>query len=113
VFNLIATGSDSVGYAVGYAGTSDCDSIINAGNVRELAYNGVTLGVFSDYNTATALTSGAYTFWGYERILYPSTIGTVAKKGMDALAKQINDVDSPVLLSNMQVTRPADGGVVQ
>ena len=110
---LIATGSSSVGYAVGYAGASDCDASITAGNVVELSYNGVTLGVSADYNTNKKLTSGLYTFWGYERILYPSTIGTVAKAGVDALATQIHDVDAVVLLSNMAVGRVVDGGVVQ
>ena len=110
---LIATGSSSVGYAVGYAGASDCDASITAGNVVELSYNGVTLGVSADYNTNKKLTSGLYTVWGYERILYPSTIGTVAKAGVDALATQIHDVDAVVLLSNMAVGRVVDGGVVQ
>ena len=103
---------------VAYLGTGDADSnLLNAGSPAagtELSYNGVTLGnVGGNYNTATAVTEGKYTFWGYEHVLYNSaTIAADVQTVADKLATQIHDVDSPVLLSNMKVQRSTDGATV-
>ena len=99
---------------VGYAGTNDADgTAIPAGGV-ELAYNGVKLGVFGDYNTATALTEGLYTMWGYEHVYYRSAaVGTTVQTVADAVAAKIHDVDAVVKLSSMKVKRTGDGLTVK
>jgi uncharacterized protein YbbK (DUF523 family) len=103
---------------VAYLGTSDADgNLLNAGSPSpgiELSYNGVFLGnVGGNYNTSTVVTEGKYTFWGYEHVLYNgSTIAAAVQGIADDLATQLHDTDSPVLLSNMQVTRTTDGATV-
>jgi hypothetical protein len=100
-----------------YLGTGDADSnLLNAGSPPpgvELDYNGVHLGVQPDYGTTTVLTEGKYTFWGYEHVLYnSSTIAADVKTAVDTLTTQLHDTDSPVLLSNMKVSRTTDGATV-
>jgi hypothetical protein len=105
---------------VAYLGSGDADSnLLNSGSPSpgvELSYNGVFLGIpgaGQTYNDLTALTEGKYTFWGYEHVLYNgSTIVLAVQNVADALATQLHDVDSPVLLSNMKVTRTTDGSRV-
>ena len=106
---------------IAYLGSSDADgNLLNAGSPApgiELSYNGVSLGVFADYNTATVLLEGRYTFWGFEHELFnnatiPAAVKTVANK----LATQIHDTDATgpaVKLSNMKVTRTTDGATVR
>lgn len=106
---------------IAYLGTGDADgNLLNAGSPApgiELSYNGVSLGVFADYNTATAILEGRYTFWGFEHELFnnatiPAAVKTVANK----LATQIHDTDATgnaVKLSNMKVTRTTDGATVR
>ena len=103
---------------VAYLGTSDADgNLLNAGSPNpgvELSFNGVVLGnVGGNYNNVTALTEGQYTFWGFEHVLYNgSTIAAGAQSVADTLATQLHDVDAPVLLGNVQVTRTTDGATV-
>jgi len=99
---------------VGYAGSNDADAnALPAGGI-ELAYNGVTLGKLSDYNTSTALTEGLYTFWGYEHVYYRSAaVGTAVQTVADAVAAKIHDVDAVVRLSSMKVKRTGDGLTVK
>src|SRR5262245_13182665 len=49
---------------VSYAGVGDADTNALPNGATELAYNGVTLGnTGGNYNNATVLTEGKYTFW--------------------------------------------------
>jgi len=106
---------------IAYLGTGDADTnLLNAGIPSpgiELSYNGVALGVFGDYNSATALLEGRYTFWGFEHVLYNNaTIAAAVKSVADALATQIHDTDATgqaVKLVNMKVTRTTDGSTVR
>jgi hypothetical protein len=106
---------------IAYLGTGDADAnLLNAGSPApgiELSYNGVSLGVVADYNTATAVTEGRYTFWGFEHVLYNNaTIAAAVKSVADALATQIHDTDATgnaVKLSSMKVTRTTDGSTVR
>jgi hypothetical protein len=105
---------------VAYLGTGDADSnLLNAGSPPpgiELKYNGVSLGVFADYNSATVLLEGLYTFWSYEHILFNnSTINSTVKGVVNTLATRIHDVDATgnaVSLGNMKVKRSTDGATV-
>ena len=120
----IQIGPNTTSYAaanltrVAYLGTSDADAnLLNAGSPSpgvELSYNGVLLGnVAGNYNNVTALTEGQYTFWGYEHVLYNgSTIAAAVQTVADTLDTQLHDVDAPVLLSNMKVSRNTDGTTV-
>ena len=44
--------------------------------------------------------------------MYSSTLSGTKKTVADAIATQIKTVDSPILLSDMKVGRPADGGLI-
>lgn len=98
---------------ISYAGVSDADTNTLPNGGIELSWNGVTLGnTGGNYNNATVLTEGKYTFWGYEHLYYRSgTSGTVAGLA-DTVANQLKTVDAQVLLSNMKVERGFDGGIV-
>lgn len=99
---------------VTYLGVSDADTNINANGVVELKYNGVLLGnVGGNYNSATALTEGDYTFWGYEHLYYrAATGGTAVGTVADTLANQLKNTDAQVFLSSMKCLRNTDGSVV-
>lgn|GEM_PF-1198888 len=94
------------GHYIGYAGTSDATTAVNAG-AKALKWNGTPYSL-------QAVQQGLYTFWGYEHLLYTqATNDNASKKAvMDALANQIINVESPIKLSDMKVARNTDGGQV-
>ncbi len=93
------------GFYVSYMSNGDAATAI-AGGARELAYNGVTA-------STTAIQQGLYTFWGYQHLLYKTTLTGIKKSTADTLANQILTVDSPILLSTMKVKRNSDGGLIR
>lgn len=99
-----ATTTGINGYYVSYMGVSDADSAITGGAV-ELTWNGVPYSLDN-------VKQGKYTFWGYQHLMYKSTLTGTKKTVADAIATQIKTVDSPILLSDMKVERPADGGLI-
>lgn len=104
VTTMIKTTAALNGYYVSYLGLSDATNAI-AGGAVELKYNGVSYSL-------TNIQEGLYTFWGYEHLMYKSTLATVKKTVANTLATQIKNVDSPILLSTMKVIRLTDGGAV-
>ncbi|MBS0659359.1 MAG: hypothetical protein JSR82_14050 [Verrucomicrobia bacterium] len=107
--------SPSANYLVSYAGVGDADTVIANNGVRELAYNGVTLGrpvSPATYNDVTALTNGLYTFWGYEHMYYRSTLNVNAQGLADRVAQNLYTTNAQVFVSSMQVSRSTDGGIV-
>jgi hypothetical protein len=98
---------------VSYAGVADADNNALPNGAIELSYNGVTLGnTGGNYNNATVLTEGKYTFWGYEHLYYRSNTPVEVRLIADALALQLQTVDAQVLLSSMKVSRTTDGSVI-
>ena len=96
---------------IGYASSNDADGQIALG-VVELSYNGVKVGVSTDYNTNTLLTEGQYTFWSKEHV-YPGLSEDASHLTLiNAIASTIPNQAGAVKISNMKVTRAADGGVV-
>jgi hypothetical protein len=104
VTTMKATTSGINGYYVSYMGVSDADSAVSGGAV-ELTWNGVQYSLDN-------VKQGKYTFWGYQHLMYSSTLSGTKKTVADAIATQIKTVDSPILLSDMKVGRPADGGLI-
>ena len=104
VTTMQATTAALVGYYVSYMGTSDAASAIGGG-AKALTYNGVSYSLDNVKN-------GLYTFWGYEHLMYKSTLTGVQKTVADTLANQIDTVDAPIKRSDMRVSREADGGLV-
>jgi hypothetical protein len=97
---------------VSYAGVGDADPNIPLGAV-ELSYNNVLLGnVAGNYNNATVLTEGKYTFWGYEHLYYRSGTPAAVSNVADAVGLQLKNSDAQVFLSSMKVERATDGSVV-
>jgi hypothetical protein len=101
---LQATTSGIGGYYVSYMGVSDADSAITGGAI-ELTWNGIQYSLEN-------VKQGKYTFWGYQHLMYQSTLTGTKKTVADAIATQIKNVDSPILLSDMKVERQADGGLI-
>jgi len=101
---LQATTSAIGGYYVTYMGVSDADSSI-AGGAVELTWNGVKYSL-------DAVKEGKYTFWAAEHLQYKTSLAGVKKTVADTIATQIKNVDSPILLSDMKVSRPTDGGII-
>ena len=98
---------------VSYAGTNDADANSLPSGAVELSYNGILLGnTGGDYNSATVLTEGKYTFWGYEHVYYRSDTPSMIKSVADAVALQLRSVDASVRLSSMKVQRRTDGSIV-
>jgi len=99
---------------VSYAGVGDADTNALPNGAVELSYNGVTLGnTGGNYNNATVLTEGKYSFWGYEHVYYRSaTGGTAVGTVADTIANQLKTTDAQVLLGSMKVERATDGSVV-
>jgi hypothetical protein len=89
-----------------YFGTNDANGV-NAG-ANNLTFNGVAY-------SADNVREGKYTFWGYEHLMYRSTLTGNAKTVADQLAAQIKNTDaavSGVLLSTMHVSRTTEGAVI-
>ena len=107
-----ALNSGAGGYIIGYLSTGDAPTAINGGG-KELSYNGV-------FYSIQDVQEGRYTFWTYEHLMYPLRLANATpnstdakrKAVADALALRIRNVDSPILLSSMHVSRSSDGGVV-
>ena len=103
------------GYLVSYMGRKDAQGAITAG-AKELTWSG-----FPD--TDTAIEQGQYTFWGYEHLMYRSTLVGPQLTLAGRIATQLHDVDAAagsggalqnwgILLNNMAVGRQTDGGNV-
>lgn len=90
---------------VTYASTNDTDTPVQNGLVREIGWNGIPY-------SEQAVIEGRYSFWTYQNLGYRASYGGTGKLFADALAEQITLEDSPILLSEMKVTRPVDGGVI-
>jgi hypothetical protein len=99
-----ATTTGIGGYYVTYMGVSDADSAVTGG-AKELTWNGVQYSLDN-------VKEGKYTFWGYQHLMYKSALSGTKKTVADAIATQIKTVDSPILLSDMKVERPTDGGLI-
>lgn len=102
---------------ISYSGTDDADGNLLGNATRpgvELTWNGVLLGnTGGDYNTATVLTEGRYSFWGFEHMLYNNATISAQKKAVaDRAATLLNSTYAVVKLSSMKVTRTTDGAPV-
>jgi hypothetical protein len=89
-----------------YFGVNDANGV--NGGKNNLTYNGVPYSV-------AAVAEGLYTFWGYEHVMYRSSLTGNAKTVADQLANQIKNTDaavSGVLLSAMNVSRVTEGAVI-
>jgi hypothetical protein len=89
-----------------YFGVNDANGV--NGGKNNLTYNGVPYSV-------AAVAEGLYTFWGYEHVMYRSSLTGNAKTVADQLANQIKNTDaavSGVLLSTMNVSRVTEGAVI-
>jgi hypothetical protein len=106
---VAATARDTLGAKfalIAYFGVNDANGV-NGGN-NNLTYNGVP------YSVAN-VQEGKYTFWGYEHLMYRSTLTGNQKTVADQIANQIKTQDatvSGVLLSSMHVSRTTEGAVV-
>ena len=105
---MTALANATVGYSITYVSVGDAATAM-AGGAKQLSYNGVTLESAAPY---TSLLEGKYTFWGYEHLMYKSTLDTTKKGVATKLATQIHDTDATVKLGDMQVSRPTDGGLI-
>lgn len=92
------------GYYISYFPVPDAATAVSGG-AKLLSYNGVP------YSLA-AVQSGQYTDWGYEHLMYRTSLTGPAKTVADALANQLLITDATILLSSMRVSRPTDGGLV-
>ena len=99
----------TVGYSITYLSTGDAATAMSGGAAKELSYNGVTLEASAPY---TSLLEGKYTFWGYEHLMYKSTLDATKKGVATKLATQIHDTDATIKIGDMQVSRPTDGGLI-
>ena len=98
---------------VSYMSVNDADATALPNGAVELRYNGVLLGnTGGNYNTATILTEGDYSFWCYEHVMYRSGTPAAVSAVADTVANQIRNVDAPVFLSSMKCLRATDGSVV-
>lgn len=91
---------------VAYFGVNDANGV--NGGANNLTYNGVAY-------SADAVREGRYSFWGYEHLMYRSTLTGNARTVADQLASQIKNTDataSGVLLSTMHVSRVTEGAVI-
>jgi hypothetical protein len=92
------------GYYISYFPVPDAANAV-AGGAKLLSYNGVSYSL-------EAVQSGQYTNWGYEHLMYRSSLTAIAKTIADALANQLLSTDATILLGSMRVSRPTDGGLV-
>lgn len=111
---------------IGYQSTKDANDSLAGGNGnggRVLGYNGFTVSYTgSDISAASrkAIVNGQYTMWGYEHLYSRTAINfNVPANDLDRLYKVIRDgcnatnlSNSGIPLSEMMVSRTADGGVV-
>lgn len=86
---------------ISYLGSSDWTA-----NGKELSYNGVLY-------SADNVEEGKYTFWGYlHQMRHPSLSGTTLEFYDDLLGAVQTDTTWLVKVSDMQVSRAADGGLI-
>lgn len=97
---------------VSYVGLNDANTATGATTpqnpgtpCKELAWNGVL------YSPERVI-DGLYTFWTYQNLGYRESYTGPGKAFADAVAAQIVNETSPILLNQMQVTRLADGELV-
>lgn len=98
---------------IGYLGLADYSSITNGNAAAALSYNGVP------YTSANVI-SGKYSIWGYEHIVSRPGLSADQQAVRNALVNAIKDstfqhndasyVGKFEALSDMQVSRGADGG---
>lgn len=93
-----------------YMGTGDA-AVALANGARILSYNGQSLTVTP--LDMTPVKEGKYSFWGYVYLMYRGSLGAGVKKTtLDAIGNNIATVTAPVKLSDMQVSRSVDGGLI-
>jgi hypothetical protein len=95
------------GYYVTYVGLTDANTAVTGG-AKELTYNGVPYSL-------NGVLSGQYTFWGYEHLMYKSTLPAAKKTWAQSLVTRL--LGTPALagsirLADMRCGRPSDGGDV-
>jgi hypothetical protein len=91
---------------IGYLGVND-NATVNGG-LNSLKFNSVAF-------SPTAVEGGSYSFWGYEHLLYRSTLTGVAQTAANAVATALFNGDastSGIVTSAMHVHRNTDGGAI-
>jgi hypothetical protein len=66
--------------------------------------------------SATAVEGGSYSFWGYEHLLYRSSLTGVAQTAANTVATALFNGDatlSGIVTSAMDVHRNTDGGAIE
>lgn len=123
--NTLGGGDNLQSYAAALSGTAgwyvtpladgDAQTAFTAG-AHEVAWNGNYLGTLGTAGTASpALAEGRYTFWSYIQLQYLSsqlstTVNPTAYAFEQALKTDLKNVDSTVLLKDLNVSRSQDGG---
>lgn len=95
------------GWLISYLGINDAATAV-ANGAATMTHNGVA------YST-TGVQEGEYTFWGYEHLLYRSSLSGNPQTVANQLVTQIHDVDavqSGLLVTSMNVGRTVEGGVI-
>jgi hypothetical protein len=107
-----ASATATAGYYVTYMGTQDAAAVLGAATLPavSLKWHGV------DFST-TAVQEGQYTFWGYQHLQYRPGLAGEKLTFATTLANQIKNTSAATLapnvkLSDMKVSRVADGGIV-
>jgi hypothetical protein len=93
---------------VSYAGTSDAAKMVSPGGGRTLSYNGVPYSV-------AAVQNGQYSFWGYVRMYYRSSLTNPGNATKLAAVNSIGDYirsTYAITLTGLNVSRDNDGGVI-
>lgn len=96
-------------FLVGYAGTSDANTVTNSGGV-ELTYSGVAVGT-------NAIAQGQYSFWSFEHLNYGAAATATAKTLALNLGNLISATPTATLFPNVNVNdlvvgRNTDGGPI-
>jgi len=108
-------GTTGVAAIIGYNGVLDADpQMINAtAPLKEIAFNGVTLGSANgDYTTNTKLTYGQWPVWSYEHMYVGNATSGDQLTIANTIAQKLYDTLSPVKVSDMKVSRSGDGGTI-
>ncbi len=106
-------------------GNSDANSAIQGG-AKRVRWNGNLLGTLGTYgningeennptnvgSSTPELSNGQYDLWGYVRLPYRAGLSGVKLATHTAIANQLINFDSPVLLKDVNVQRFEDGGVI-
>ena len=108
-------GTAGVAAIIGYVGAPDAGlQSTNAVNpLKVLSFDGVALGdPNGDYNTNAAVLNGLYPFWSYQHVYYKPGLAAGSVSIVTAIAQDLLNYNSPILLSNLKVSRSGDGGVI-